>query len=426
MSAGFSKVPRVRRTLTLTVGAAVAVSLCGISAPVSAAPAAPAVKHHHFSAAATLLANAKSPEERAALTDRALAAAGNSLQLAYNTKPLYDKGIDGTGTALATVVSYGDKNIKSYIDSYSHSHGLPAADVQILEPAGPVPACGDPGTPSDCSGWGGETDLDVAMFHTLAPKAKILVVATPTSETQGIDGFPDMMTAIDYLADHKSANVISMSLGTPEDDFDSSAQLHGLDAHFKKATDAGITVTASSGDDGSTGTKKDNSPWGKKVVSFPAASSYVTAVGGTVLHQNSSGARTSPDTVWSRSGGGVSHEYGAPTWQSEVDKTTHAAGRSLPDISLLGTSGTSQSSPLFAAVVALASQQAGKGLGFINPALYSLGSGGTAKGVVDVTSGSNGYNGVAGYSAAKGFDIVSGWGTVDAAKFVPALVRQIG
>jgi subtilase family serine protease len=160
-------------------------------------------------------------------------------------------------------------------------------------------------------------------------------------------------------------------------------------------------------------------------VSFPAASSYVTAVGGTVLHQNSSGARTSPDTVWPESGGGVSHEYAAPTWQSTVDKTTHATGRSLPDIAPLGTSGTSQSSPLFAAVVALASQQAGKGLGFINPARYALGPSGTANGVVDVTSGSNASGGVPGYSAADGFDIVSGWGTVDAAKFVPALVKQI-
>jgi subtilase family serine protease len=423
MAAQLGKTPRTRRTLALTVGAAAALALCAAGAPATAAPVA---KHHQFSSAASLLAGAKSPQERAALTDRALAAAGNSLQAAYNTKPLYDQGIDGTGTTLATVVSYGDKDIKSYIDSYSKSHGLPAADVQIVEPAGKVPACGDPGTPADCSSWGGETDLDVAMFHTLAPKAKILVVATPTSETQGIDGFPDMMTAIDYLADHHSANVISMSLGTPEDDFDNSAQLHGLDAHFKKATDAGITVTASTGDDGSTGTKKDNTPWGKKVVSFPAANSYVTAVGGTVLHLDSNNSRTSPDTVWPMSGGGVSHEYPAPDWQADVDQTTKATGRSLPDISLLGTSGTSQSSPLFAAVVALASQKAGKGLGFINPALYKIGAGATANGLVDVTSGSNATDGVDGYEAAKGFDIVSGWGTLDAAKFVPALVQQIG
>ncbi|MDT8912730.1 S53 family peptidase [Amycolatopsis sp. PS_44_ISF1] len=423
MAAQLGKIPRTRRTLALAVGAATALSLCSAGVP---AVAASVGKHHEFSPAVSLLAGARSAPERAALTDRALAASGNSLQTAYDTKPLYNQGIDGTGTTLATVVSYGDKDIKSYIDSYSRSHGLPAADVQILEPAGPVPSCDDPGTPADCSSWGGETDLDVAMFHTLAPKAKILVVATPTSETQGIDGFPDMMKAIDYLADHHSANVISMSLGTPEDDFDSSAQLHGLDAHFKKATDAGITVTASTGDDGSTGKKKDDSPWGKKVVSFPAANSYVTAVGGTVLHLNSNGTRTSPDTVWPESGGGVSHEYPAPDWQAAVDQSTKATGRSLPDISLLGTSGTSQSSPLFAAVVALASQKAGKGLGFINPALYRIGSGATANGIVDVTSGSNASGGVAGYQAGKGFDIVSGWGTLDAAKFVPALVRQIG
>ncbi|GAA4532039.1 S53 family peptidase [Amycolatopsis samaneae] len=429
MSAGFSRdrgPHRVRRALALAAGTAVAVALCG-AGTAGAAPSGDhaSAKHHSFSEAAKLLGATKNADERAALTDRAIAAAGNNLQTAYHTKPLYDKGIDGTGTALATIVSYGDKNIKAYIDSYSRSHGLPPADVEILEPAGPVPSCDDPGVPADCASWGGETDLDVAMFHTLAPKAKILVVATPTSETQGIDGFPDMMKAIDYLADHKSANVISMSLGTPEDDFDSSQQLHDLDAHFKKATDAGITITASSGDDGSTGKKKDGSAWGKQVVSFPAASSYVTAVGGTVLHLNPDGTRTRPDDLWSRSGGGVSHEYGVPDWQKEVGKVTKAKGRSLPDISLLGTSGTSQSSPLFAAVVDLASQQAGKGLGFINPALYRLGSGGTASGIVDVTSGNNAYNGVPGFSAGKGFDIVSGWGTVDAAKFVPALLKHL-
>ncbi|MFD1046259.1 hypothetical protein ACFQ1S_12180 [Kibdelosporangium lantanae] len=60
--------------------------------------AAPGMGHHQFSAGALLLAGGGSAEERAALTDRALVAAGNSLQVAYNTKPLYDQGIDGTGT----------------------------------------------------------------------------------------------------------------------------------------------------------------------------------------------------------------------------------------------------------------------------------------------------------------------------------------
>ncbi|MGH3632245.1 MAG: S53 family peptidase, partial [Sciscionella sp.] len=277
-------------------------------------------------------------------------------------------------------------------------------------------------------GWGGETDLDVAMFHTLAPKAKIYVVATPTDETQGLTGFPDMMKAIDYLTAHKTVNVISMSLGTPEDDFTSSAQLHDLDTHFKKATDAGITVTASTGDDGATGSKVDGSAWGKRVVDFPAVNSYVTAVGGTVIHQRG-GSRTSPDTLWPSSGGGVSHNYLAPSWQSTVDKKTGASGRSLPDITMLGTSGTSQSSPLFAALVDLAAQQAGNGLGFIDPALYALGAAQSAShkvGYVDVTKGSNGQSGVSGYSAGTGFDIPSGWGTIDGATFVPALAAQAG
>jgi len=146
---------------------------------------------------------------------------------------------------------------------------------------------------SECNSWGGETDLDISMIHTLAPGAKILIIATPVSETQGLTGFPEMMTAMDYTVANKLASVISMSLGTAEDDFSTSAELHNLDSHFKNATDNGVTVLASSGDDGADGRKVDNTTyWHKRVVSFPADEAYVTAVGGTVLSLNSSGTRT--------------------------------------------------------------------------------------------------------------------------------------
>lgn len=433
MPTGFRGSPRARRIaagLAIGAGAAVIAAVSGVGAATAdtTTPAAPGpVAHHHFSPAATRVGAGRTPQERAALTKQVLGeAAGKNLQNAYDVQPLFDRKIDGTGKTIATLVSYGDKNIKQYIDSYDQQQGLPAADVETIEPAGTVPACTDPGTPQDCPGWGGETDLDVAMMHTLAPGAKILIIATPTSETQGINGLPEMMKAMDYVADNKKADVISMSFGTPEDDFDSSAQLHDLDQHFKKAVDAGITLLASSGDDGSTGKKKDNSPWGKQVVSFPAASSYVTAVGGTVLSIDGSGKRTQPDVLWSMSGGGVSHEYPLPDWQTDVATSTGAKGRSLPDITMQGVEGTSQSSPLMAAVIGLAAQSAGKNLGFVDPALYAIGPKGADAGVVDVTSGNNANSGVPGFSAGQGFDIASGWGTVDAAKFVPALVKQIG
>ncbi|WP_194919340.1 putative Ig domain-containing protein [Catenulispora rubra] len=431
---GFGKRRMVRFGATLAaLASAGALTLSGAAA--QAAPSGgphpqphPGRTGHHFSDAAIRVGAASTPTARADAAMQALSSSPSGLQKAYDVAPLFAQHIDGTGLTIATLVSFGDKNAQAYIDSYDSQNGLPATTIQTIEPAGAVPGCNDPGVDTaTCNSWGGETDLDITMIHTLAPGAKIMIIATPVAEVQGLSGFPEMMTAMDYTVTNKLANVISMSLGTPEDDFTTSAELHNLDSHFKAATDAGTTVLASTGDDGADGLKADNSTyWGKRVASFPADETYVTAVGGTVLSLNSSGTRTKPDVLWTNSGGGVSHEFGIPTWQQNTAAATGATGRSLPDITLEGTSGTSESSPLMAALVGLADQSAGHGLGLINPALYAIGPNGTASGIVDVTGGCNSTSSVVGYCAGTGFDIVSGWGTVDAAKFVPALVAASG
>ncbi|MEY9934611.1 subtilase family serine protease [Catenulispora sp. GP43] len=423
----------------VAAGAAVALSLAlGVAAHAATvnadpAPAAiphpvpvpvPAPGHHHFSAAVTRVGAATTLPDRVKRVEQALQSTSPQLQRAYDVAPLYQNHIDGTGLTIATLVAFGDKNAQSYLDQYDADNGLPAANLQTIEPAGAVPACTAPGVNTgDCQDWGGETDLDITMIHTLAPGAKILIIATPVSETEGITGFPELMSAMYYTVSHHLADVISMSMGTPEDDFASSAQLHGLDGHFKNATDNGVTVLASSGDDGADGMKLDGTtPWGKPVVSFPADEAYVTAVGGTVLSLDDNGNRTRPDSLWPESGGGVSHEFGIPSWQRTTAAATGAAGRALPDVTMEGTSGTSESAPLMAALVGLADQSAGRDLGLINPALYALGPNGSRSGVVDVTSGCNSTASVNGFCARGGYDIASGWGTIDAAKFVPALV----
>jgi subtilase family serine protease len=91
--------------------------------------------------------------------------------------------------------------------------------------------------------------------------------------------------------------------------------------------------------------------------------------------------------------------------------------------------GTSEAVPLFAGVVALADQLAGHGLGLINPDLYAMANH-RPGGIVDVTSGNNTVSfaqggsliTVHGYAAGRGYDLASGLGTVDAARFVPDLV----
>ena len=65
------------------------------------------------------------------------------------------------------------------------------------------------------------------------------------------------------------------------------------------------------------------------------------------------------------------------------------------------------------------------GLGNINPTLYRLAQT-TPSAFHDVTSGNNSFGGVTGYNATAGYNLATGWGTIDAAKFVPALARTGG
>jgi subtilase family serine protease len=89
--------------------------------------------------------------------------------------------------------------------------------------------------------------------------------------------------------------------------------------------------------------------------------------------------------------------------------------------------GTSEATPIMSGIVALADQQAGHRLGLINPALYLLGGlqqhGIRNTGIVSVTSGNNSFGGVTGFDAGPGYNMATGWGTIDAAKFVPVLAR---
>jgi subtilase family serine protease len=95
--------------------------------------------------------------------------------------------------------------------------------------------------------------------------------------------------------------------------------------------------------------------------------------------------------------------------------------------------GTSEASPIFSGVVALADQYAHHRLGLINPALYLM-SAARLPGIADVTSGNNTVSfsqgghadTVPGYSAQPGYDLASGVGTVNAARFVPELALFAG
>jgi subtilase family serine protease len=384
----------------------------------------------HLGAAATQVGANPTVAGRVAAIDQ-LATTLPDVTTAYGVPDLWNAGITGAGTTVAVVDSFGDPNAAQVLDSYSQQHGLPAADLSVIAPAGPIPVC----TPQleqqiGCDDWIGETDLDITMIHAIAPEAHIVIAATPVNETEGFTGLPEMMTAIDYMAKHHVADVISLSFGTPEDDFPTLQSPRQLDYAFHDAKAAGIPVVAATGDCGATdntvsSTTQCGDVFPYRVASWPGSDALVTAVGGSVLHLNSSGQQTTPATLWPDSGAGLSKTYARPAWQNGVASITNSTQRSLPDITMQGVEGTSQATPLFGAVLALATQLHGGPLGFVNNALYQLGPKGAKAGIADITTGNNTQYGVPGFAATKGFDIASGWGTVDPRAFVPALVKQL-
>ncbi len=298
---------------------------------------------------------------------------------------------------------------------------------------------------------GGELELDVLAVHMMAPYAKVLITVAPPDSERTDDAAsqvapPEMMQAIEYLAAHHLANVISLSDGTAESTYSNGKpELYAQDPGELAAAIAGIPLILPTGDCDAAqhlavgpGTCTDKTTTkGRATVGWDD-SPWVTAVGGTTPDFSAAGKRLGPDPVWNLGpvgfdvgeGAGFSADYARPSYQNAVAAITKSSHRSVPDISLNASDGTSESAPLLGGVLALATQlNHGKNVGPINPALYGvLGPAGLKDGIIDVVSGNNSvYRNkkvtLKGFSATAGFDVASGWGTIRATTFAPALVK---
>jgi subtilase family serine protease len=376
-------------------------------------------------------------------------------RVAYDLNPLYAKGITGAGRTIVIVDSFGSPTIQADLHVFDTQFGLPDPTL-VIDKFGAVPPF-DP-TDSTMVGWAEETTLDVEYAHSIAPGAKIVLAETPVAETEGVTGLPEMMNAEQTLINQGVGDVITQSFGATENTFPGFDQgdyssLLDLRYAFKDAQQHHVTVLASSGDAGATNDEADGvTLYPYPVNSWPSSDPLVTSIGGTQLTLNDAGTRLSPDVVWNdgygAGGGGLSAVFSRPLYQLGVTGVVDHK-RGTPDISMSAAvnggawvyytftspgwhifGGTSEASPLFSGIVALADQYAHHRLGLINPALYTLGAlsrvGVPGTGIVDVTSGNNSFGGVTGYTATRGYDLASGWGTIDAAKFVPALARIPG
>ncbi|GAA3449487.1 S53 family peptidase [Dactylosporangium matsuzakiense] len=371
---------------------------------------------------------------------------------AYNLNSLYSRGITGKGRTIVIVDSFGSPTIQHDLEAFDAQWGLPNTSVQVVQ-AGTIPAF-DPNN-ADHVGWAQETTLDVEYAHAIAPDAKIVLVETPVAETEGVTGLPEMMNAEKALIDKGVGDVISQSFGATENTFPGFDKgdfrsIQNLRYAFADAALHGVTVLAASGDAGATDYQENGEDlYTFPVNSWPSSDPLVTSIGGTQLNLDNTGKRVSADVVWNdgygAGGGGLSHVFPRPLFQAGV-KNVVGNHRGTPDISMSSAvdggawvyysfvgadspwhifGGTSEATPIFSGIVALADQQAGRRLGDINAALYLLGAGSThthlPTGLVDVTSGDNSFEGVTGFPATPGYDLSSGWGTIDAGKFVPAL-----
>ncbi len=379
------------------------------------------------------------------------------LHQAYDMNPLYHVGLNGAGKTIAIVDAFGSPTIQQDLQSFDQEYNLPAPpSFQIITPDGPV----NQNNPA-AFGWGVETSLDVEYAHTMAPGANILLVETPVAETEGITGFPQIVEAENYVIRNHMGDVITQSFGATEQTFSSKQQLLSQRSAYFNALAHNVTVLASSGDSGAADYELDGTDlYPFPAVGWPASDPLVTGVGGLQLHLDQGGFRTQPDNVWNdpaticsqpcAGSGGLSSVFERPAFQDGVAGVV-GRQRGIPDVSLNAAvssavnvfmsfdgltpgfyqiAGTSEASPLFSGIVAIADQAAGHDLGWLNPQLYALGDDSSSP-INDITRGNNTVTftepstgqtiTVQGWDATRGYDLASGLGEPDGARLVAAL-----
>ncbi|MFC9930126.1 peptidase S8 [Streptomyces sp. NPDC127190] len=309
---------------------------------------------------------------------------------------------NGSGETIAIVDAYDDPNAEADLAKYRSYYGLSSCTTAN----GCFTKVGQTGSttslPTADSGWAQEESLDLDMASAVCPNCNIMLVEAKSASMTNLG------TAVNEAV-KLGATFVSNSYGGSESSSDST-----YDSSYYNHP--GVAITVSAGDEG----------YGAE---YPAASKYVTAVGGTAL-STSSTSRGWTEKVWNTSstegtGSGCSAYDAKPSWQTD----TGCAKRTIADVSAVADpatgvavydsygvtagwytfGGTSASAPIIAGVYALAGTPSSGSY----PAEFPYAAAGTSA-LNDVTSGSNGScSAGASYlcTARSGYDGPTGWGT---------------
>ncbi|WBO65367.1 S53 family peptidase [Streptomyces camelliae] len=306
----------------------------------------------------------------------------------------------GSGETIAIVDAYDDPNAAADLAKYRSYYGLPSCTTsngcfKKVSQTGSTTSL-----PSADSGWAEEESLDLDMASAVCPNCNILLVEATSATMANLGKAVNEAVTL-------GAKYVSNSYGGSESSSDTSYD----SSYFNHP---GVAITVSAGD----------SAYGAE---YPAASKYVTAVGGTAL-STSSNSRGWTESVWKTSstegtGSGCSSYDAKPTWQTDTGCTK----RTISDVAAVadpatGVSvydsygvtagwytfgGTSASSPIIASVYALAGTPSSSSY----PAKFPYTAAGTSA-LNDVTSGNNGSCSPSYLcTAGSGYDGPTGWGT---------------
>ena len=388
----------------------------------------------------------------------------SQLQASYGVRPLLDRGIDGRGQtvvlpelAQAQLSPPEVSDIRQDLARFDRLFGLPAARLRA------VTSLDGPASP-----WLASLEEVVVaeMVHAVAPGAAItLVLVNPASLNATRSAVAASAAALRLGLSQGGVISISGAGQTGGEHCATRAEVARLNSALQAAADHHVTVVAAAGDTGAAGepcSVAESFTGGSfplvKEVNLPSSDPLVLAAGGTSLIASHTTGTYIGETAWGlpfgdpgtpfqATGGGFSGLFPRPAYQDGVAGI--GAARGVPDVAadasghtgvalaisdggsrytIRNSGGTSASAPIWAALIALADQYAGRQLGFVNPALYRIARGADYhRAFHDITAGNNTATWppatITGYRAAPGWDPVTGLGSPDAQVLVPLLAR---